>query len=359
MKTAVDYAYPRIQAGDPNYRLEAVWYEIEGTRPIFKGNQLSEGYIIRLLKEETKMEKELPRASIVICTRNRGSSLVRTVETILANQHPSFEVIVVDQSTNDETKMAVLPFRSDSRVRYIQSETVGTGRARNIGLFASLGEFVAYTDDDCVVPAGWIQAIDDAFRIHHRIAVLYCKVVAPASARKDGHTPVFIFHEERVICTIEECKLGLGMGAGMAVRRAPVCEIGGFDQMFGPGSRFQSGEDYEIGLRVLLNGWEIYENPEIEVVHLGFRTFDEYRKVAKRDWFALGGVFAKYLKCLYFPILPLAFHDGFLRGFLRPLAKILQFQKPEGIRNFFFVCEGFWSGLFSPVDRNRILYLDV
>src|SRR5690606_12453731 len=112
--------------------------------------------------EEAAMENAPPRVSVVICTRNRGDSLVGTVQSILDNPHPSFEIIVVDQSTNDDTLTALQPFQADPRVCYIRSNTVGTGKARNIGLFAARGDIVAYTDDYCFVPKNWIQDLDDA-----------------------------------------------------------------------------------------------------------------------------------------------------------------------------------------------------
>jgi hypothetical protein len=134
--------------------------------------------------------------------------------------------------------------------------------------------------------------------------------------------------------------------------------MGGFDQMLGPGAKFQAGEDYEIGVRAIKHGWLIYESPDIEVVHYGFRTVEEYRKVARRDWFGLGGVFAKYLKCAYYPILHLIVQDWLIRGFLKPFAQLFKLKKPAGIRNFFFAGEGFLTGLVSPIDRTRFLYSD-
>ncbi len=301
----------------------------------------------------------IPRISTIICTRNRGDGLISTVESVLKNQHPAFEVIIVDQSTDDRTEAAVALFLSDPRVRYIRSNTVGAGRSRNIGLFAARGDYVAYTDDDCIVSETWLCELENAFQKQEKTAVIYCQVIAPADRPPSGHTPVFLFDQARIIDNLDDCKQGLGMGAGMALRRQPIAELGGFDDMLGPGSKFQSGEDYEIGVRAILNGWNIYEPPEIKVVHYGFRTIDEYRKVARRDWFALGGIFAKYLKCAQFSIIPLMIYDWLFRGLFQPLAKLANFQKPSGVRNFLFVLEGFVAGITSPVDAARIMYQDV
>ena len=63
----------------------------------------------------------------LVCTRNRGSSIVATLLSILANSHPKFEVIVVNQSTNEETESAVAPLLNDPRLRYLRQSGQGAG----------------------------------------------------------------------------------------------------------------------------------------------------------------------------------------------------------------------------------------
>jgi hypothetical protein len=79
----------------------------------------------------------------------------------------------------------------------------------------------------------------------------------------------------------------------MAVRRDALLSIGGFDPAFGPGARFPSADDVDLEVRLLLNGWQVYETADVAIVHHGFRTLAEGKAHTVRDWSALGACLAK------------------------------------------------------------------
>ncbi len=118
------------------------------------------------------------RLSVVIPTRNRGNQVIATLDSVFENTMPNFEVILVDQSTNQETADAVKPYLDKENFRYIKTDTQGASRARNVGLLTANGELVAFTDDDCTVPPDWLELIDTLFRTHPEVAVLFCNVFA-------------------------------------------------------------------------------------------------------------------------------------------------------------------------------------
>src|SRR5262245_24956414 len=92
------------------------------------------------------VSEEIPEISVVVCTRNRGENVARTIQTVMENHFRRFELVVIDQSTNVDAATAIEQFTTDPRFRYIHSATVGTGRSRNIGLTESKGGIVIYTD---------------------------------------------------------------------------------------------------------------------------------------------------------------------------------------------------------------------
>ena len=61
--------------------------------------------------------QRVPEVSIVICTRDRGSKIVGTIESVIANAFANFELIIIDQSTSDDTKIVIEPFLRDDRFR--------------------------------------------------------------------------------------------------------------------------------------------------------------------------------------------------------------------------------------------------
>lgn len=92
----------------------------------------------------------LPKISVVIPTRNRLPRLMKAVDSVLSQSEKSFEVIVVDDGSTDGTRkfLSELALR-DERVRPIFNEvSAGGAGARNIGIGTSLGELIAFLDDD-------------------------------------------------------------------------------------------------------------------------------------------------------------------------------------------------------------------
>ncbi len=107
-----------------------------------------------------------PRLSVVIRSYNRLPALVGVLESLLAQRHDAFEIIVVDQSTEKPadatTKLAALA--QDPRLRVLTFPPLGGGRARNIGVAAARGEVVVLLDDDDTpVGTDWLTKMEAPF----------------------------------------------------------------------------------------------------------------------------------------------------------------------------------------------------
>ena len=68
------------------------------------------------------------KIAALVATRNRGASATMAVDSLLANEGIDFELLVIDQSTNDDTRDALKPYMDNPRFRYVRSQTVGLGR---------------------------------------------------------------------------------------------------------------------------------------------------------------------------------------------------------------------------------------
>ena len=77
--------------------------------------------------------------SAVIPTRDRGQDVVATVESILACDYPTLELIVVDQSSSDATEKSLRRLQDDSRLQILGSPTRGISAARNLGISQAQG----------------------------------------------------------------------------------------------------------------------------------------------------------------------------------------------------------------------------
>lgn len=95
------------------------------------------------------MTNEKPYFSIITPTYNRAKYIVTAIESVLAQTFAGFELIIVDDGSQDETVGLIAPYsKSDSRVRYIYQENKGRSVARNVGIDASNGEWICFLDSD-------------------------------------------------------------------------------------------------------------------------------------------------------------------------------------------------------------------
>jgi len=91
---------------------------------------------------------DTPVVSVVIPTQNRAKMLRRAIESVLAQTWRSFELIVVSDGSKDHTRAVVSSF-ADPRIRLLEHDAArGASAARNTGIRASVGKYVAFLDDD-------------------------------------------------------------------------------------------------------------------------------------------------------------------------------------------------------------------
>jgi glycosyltransferase involved in cell wall biosynthesis len=84
--------------------------------------------------------------SVVIPAYNAGGFIKRTIDSVLAQTYRDYEVIVVDDGSTDNTADVVKSYAG--KVRYIYQENAGDGPARNAGIRAARGEWIAFLDHD-------------------------------------------------------------------------------------------------------------------------------------------------------------------------------------------------------------------
>jgi glycosyltransferase involved in cell wall biosynthesis len=84
--------------------------------------------------------------SVVIPAFNAGQFISRTINSVLAQTYTDYEIIVVDDGSSDNTADVVKSY--GSKIRYIHQENAGTTAARNTGIKAAVGDWIAFLDHD-------------------------------------------------------------------------------------------------------------------------------------------------------------------------------------------------------------------
>jgi glycosyltransferase involved in cell wall biosynthesis len=301
--------------------------------------------------------REQKRISVVLATRNRSDLIPEAVRSILQNDHPDFEVVVVDQSDDDRTEAALESFTSDPRIRYFRDSRRGRSAGQNAGFREARGALVLMTDDDCTVPADWIEQFEAAFALDPRIGIVFGNVLPAPWDPTVGCIPAYIRQEPFLARRVRDKYRVEGIGACMAVRHSVWSSLGGFDEMLGAGSRFKAGEDGDLAMRTLYAGHWIYETPEISVTHFGLRTWEQLPALMNSYWYGVGAMMIK-------PIKIGQWHAVLL--LLRLAAKWVSGRSTVGsslgprshrlrkLRSFF---RGFWAGATIPVNKSTGHYV--
>lgn len=121
------------------------------------------------------MERK-PFFSVVIPTYNRAGLILKTLNTVLSQTYQSYEIIVVDDASTDDTEQILEPLVRTQKIRYIKhDQNYERAKSRNTGMENAAGDFLTFLDsDDLMYPtnledaAGFIKA-DPETRLFHNL----------------------------------------------------------------------------------------------------------------------------------------------------------------------------------------------
>lgn len=185
-----------------------------------------------------------------------------------------FEVIVVDDASRDRTLEVAREWAAgaEGHRRVLQGSGRGPGHARNVGIEAARGEWLAFTDSDTVPDPDWLEsALAAVARLH----------VDALEGAVEPWPPEAIGPYTQQVATFGG---GRYMTANMIYRAELVRRLGGFDERFG-----QFLEDSDLAFRVLDSGIDIPFVPEVRVRHQVRRasTLAVLRSTRRVRWTAL------------------------------------------------------------------------
>src|SRR5262245_60720458 len=186
--------------------------------------------------------------SVLIATRERPQQLEACVNSVLASDHKSFEVIVIDQSPEPYTRI------QDPRLHVHHSPTRGKSAALNAAMERASGDLFAFTDDDCTVYPDWLTRGQERLEARPEVDLIYGALLAFPHNPSLWFVPAFSPGQLEVVSGAARARLRGGAGANMFARRQLFERIGGFDHAIGPGAPFRSCEEYDIYYRALRAG---------------------------------------------------------------------------------------------------------
>jgi glycosyltransferase involved in cell wall biosynthesis len=200
---------------------------------------------------------------VVIRAHNARQSIEETVRSVLAQTVRSLEVIVVDDGSTDGTaELVQLLMRDDARLRIIRQKQSGVAAARNAGIDAGIGQFVAPIDaDDVWLPSKLEKQISALERGDRSVGMAYTwtTVIDP-----DGQTVGSLSPREEGDVFLDLIFLNfVGHASGSLIRRECLERVGMYDtEFFRRGA--QGCEDWDLYLRIAA-AYEVKVVPEFLV----------------------------------------------------------------------------------------------
>jgi GT2 family glycosyltransferase len=206
--------------------------------------------------------------SLAIATLNRAEALGRCLDTVLSARVAPAEVVVVDQSADDATRVAVGARAGHAtELRYIHLDQRSASAARNAGLRASRCPIFAVTDDDCVPNEDWIATIDRALNASDGPDAMTGRVLALGPDRPGTYAASLRQSEIRADFRGRVKPWLVGTGGNLAVRREWLERINGYDERLGPGTPGKAAEDMDLIYRLLRAGARIRYEPDAVIFH--------------------------------------------------------------------------------------------
>lgn len=217
------------------------------------------------------MDSESPLISVVIPCYNSGAYITEAVASVKASSFTSYEIIIVDDGSNDMHTLSVLRQLEQQECRLIMQANAGPAAARNAGVKAAHGKYVFFLDSDNKIKPDYLGKAEEIMSQDDSIGVVYARAVFFG----DSTTPRFEpepFDLDRILIgnCIDMCSL---------VRKKTFEEAGCFDE-----ARVLIGyEDWELWIRLGLMAWRFHlidEKLFFYRIREGslMNSFDEIRK---------------------------------------------------------------------------------
>jgi glycosyltransferase involved in cell wall biosynthesis len=181
------------------------------------------------------MTAGLPLVSVIVPAYNAERTLEETLRSAAAQTHAPLEIVIVDDGSTDATRDVARSFcAAEPRARLIEQENRGVAAARNVGIRASRGAYLAPLDaDDIWHPTKIARQVGVALAAPEPPGFVYCwfrTIDARSHATGCGEAWIVRGHALDRLAY----RNVVGNGSGLLLSRAAVDDVGGYDERRGP-----------------------------------------------------------------------------------------------------------------------------
>jgi GT2 family glycosyltransferase len=234
----------------------------------------------------------LPLISVIIPTYGREEPLRDSLEDVLKQDYPNFEVLVVDQTSKHQPEVQAYleELAAASKIQWFRVDWASLPGARNYAVRRSSGDIILFIDDDVQIPPGFLAAHAKNYLEKPEVGAVAgrvfdrMKLADSAQGRTQGDGPYktieylppqamdpgIAWYYIDLVHTVKPQQVLTARGCNMSFRREIFTKYGlWFDERF-RGSAVREESDFCLRLRQ--TGYKIWYDPDASLVHLGEET---------------------------------------------------------------------------------------
>ena len=170
----------------------------------------------------------MPAVSVVVPTYNHSQYVLQALDSAFAQTFGDYEVIVVNDGSPDDTQEVLGPLVTAGQIRYIEQANHGQAAARNVGIAAARGEFIALLDDDDLWPPDKLEWQVEVLRSTPEAVLVYGSAEMMGD-QEGGLYPLDNGPRGWVQDVLRYKTFILSPGQAL-IRRQAIIDAGGFDE---------------------------------------------------------------------------------------------------------------------------------
>jgi glycosyltransferase involved in cell wall biosynthesis len=180
-----------------------------------------------------------PDISIIMPTWNRANFLDRAIQDVQKQTFQSWELIIINDGSTDETKNIIEKHLQDPRIHYVEHPHRGLSASRNAGLCLARGKYLAFHDDDDLWLPERLKIGYDWLQTHPQHAFVYSPVFIQSRNKRTIY-PESIKRSD-LVTLVDSCEIQV---CSITLRNDLIQHIGFFNE------KIEMCEDYDLWLRI-------------------------------------------------------------------------------------------------------------
>lgn len=203
--------------------------------------------------------------SLIVGTLNRPKEIKKCIVSFLNQKYQDFEIIIIDQSDNNETRKIIDEIDSKGiSIIYKKVEFKGLSKARNEALKYARGEYFCLIDDDAYYDSDYLlRAYNKLKSVNYKRIILSGYIYDES---KNEELAKYSIAKTGEILSYNKMFL-ISLSASLIFPMDVVNECGNFDERFGVGGQFGACEETDLLIRALRKKYRIIYLKEMKVCH--------------------------------------------------------------------------------------------